>query len=147
MKRFVLVIAALLFAGNALAFSVNFTKTETMTVNTSTQLKGIIVLEDDRVGYESWYIEYYFVDANGEIIKPLVGAPNGKKTFYCQNAGEDDPATPFDERTCFNDTYRFAMRQQDVGKEIGVGFKTLAWSKAKHVILKVADNAGIFVED
>lgn len=142
MKKLVIVlgIILLLFPISAYADRVTLNSSETLSTPVATHLDWYV----DKIDAKSkeLIVRYRWLDASGTPIM-LSGSRTQWHTWSCRDI-PDDPETPGDESTTdFTDIFGFSIRQQDVGVSIGVGLRTLIWSKMKGDILTVG-NDGTF---
>lgn len=141
MKKIVFLIAGLsIIAGLVFAETITLNSNETFS-KVATQIKFRSVTIDNDA--KTLKVRYSWRDADGNNITPAAGGHI--MTWTCADSA-DNPDTPEDETdTCFSDTFGFAIRSQDVGTKLGIGLRTLIWSKMKQDVL-TAGNDGTFAE-
>lgn len=157
MKKYILLLVVLLIAGVASAQVLTLNSAETLSVPTATKLDlNLIQIDAEK---QTIGVRYRFMDAGGHYISEA-GNPEIFRWWYCTDrapelaanctelhnpywgctgvgTGENlDPGT-----TCFTDTFRFAVREQDVGTPIGKGLRALIWNKMKKSVLTGTNDA------
>ena len=142
MKKIVFLIAAmLLVTTGASAELIVLNESEELTVRESNRMQWDIVKNDKYT--ERIEVEYYFLDQDWKIIP--VRTRTGLHTWECINAEEDDPATPYDDRTCFDEIYRAKGSAIGANEELGEKQKALIWAKFRSAKLKKQNNNGTFL--
>jgi hypothetical protein len=166
MRRLFLILLCTLFLGGvALADSVSLNSAEVLSTPTSQKLDWQVTLID--AAAQRLSVRYRWLDGNDKVIRM---SRSGNQWMYWECVAYPaipafDPLTCVDigdpdgcctgpgigigcyagraEETCFTDVFGFSIRTQDVGTSIGVGLRTLIWSKFKADVLS-GGNDGTF---
>lgn len=161
MKRlvFAVVVALLVLPLTVHADRVTLGTAETLAVPTSALLDWRVTLIDAKT--KTLEVSYQWLDAN---LNPIRANTAGQtwRVWTCRDRAPElvasctEPGIPYACCTgpgagtgcdpgddCFSSIFRFKVRAQDVGTDIGIGLRTLIWNKFKAQQLS-AGNTGVF---